>query len=94
MERSDQTLAALRREGADEHAADTAKLIAEAQGIGQISGEYDALLLATGVVATVAYFGHHHRRGRISLDVDDLARFVGQWVVQALAGHVPAPVPR
>jgi AcrR family transcriptional regulator len=90
--RADETVSALRREGADEHVADTARLIAEAQQAGQVSAEHDPTLLAQGVVATVTSFAQYHRGGRIPLDVDALSRFVGQWVMQALAGVVPAPV--
>ena len=83
-ERSDRTVGALRREGADEHIGDTARLVAEAQRLGLVADEHDPMLLAFGVVATVSHFAQFHRSGRIALDVDDLARFVGQWVVQAL----------
>jgi AcrR family transcriptional regulator len=90
--RSDETVSALRREGADEHVADTARLIAEAQAAGQVPPEHDPALLAQGVVATVTSFAQYHRSGRIALDVDALSEFVGQWVVQAIAGVIPAPV--
>jgi len=78
------TVGALRREGADEHVADTARLISHAQRLGQVPDQHDAILLAHGVVVTVAHYAQLHRGGRIDLDVDDLARFVGQWVVNAL----------
>ena len=43
------------------------------------------MLLALGVVGTVGYYGHFHRTGRADLPVDELAAFVGRYVVWALA---------
>ena len=43
------------------------------------------LLLALGVVGSVAYYGHFHRTRRADLPVDELAAFVGRYVVRALA---------
>ncbi|MDQ1425510.1 MAG: hypothetical protein QOD72_3008, partial [Acidimicrobiaceae bacterium] len=48
----------------------------------------DSGLLALGIVGSVAHFSHFHRTGRLSVDVDELARFVGLWVTQAVAGEV------
>jgi hypothetical protein len=50
------------------------------------------MLLALGVVGAVGYFSHWHRSGRIDLDADALAAFVGDWVLRALAGEAPAPI--
>lgn len=44
---------------------------------------------ATRVNGTVAQLAHFHRTGRVSLDVDELARFAGTWVARALAGQIP-----
>ena len=87
-------LAALLREGSEIHAADTARIIKEAQAQGLVPDEHDASLLALGVLGAVGHFSHFHRSGRITIDVDDLATFVGEWVVQALAGVVPVTTPR
>jgi hypothetical protein len=37
------------------------------------------------VVGTVGYYGHFHRTGRLPLPVDELAAFVGRFVVCSLA---------
>jgi AcrR family transcriptional regulator len=86
-------MAALLREGTDLHVADTARTIAEAQRSGWLPDDREPELLALGVVGAVAYFSHWHRSGRVVLDVDDLAAFVGDWVLRALAGQVPAILP-
>jgi TetR/AcrR family transcriptional regulator, transcriptional repressor for nem operon len=78
-------LHALLREGTEVHTADTALLVKEAQAAGQVPEDRDPQLLALGVVGAVAHFSHFHRSGRIELDVDALARFVGEWVTAALA---------
>lgn len=83
----------LLREGTDVHAADTARMIAEAQADGVVPDDVDPMLLALGVVGCVAYFSHFHRVGRIDLDVDGLACFVGQFVLRAVAGEAPLLVP-
>jgi hypothetical protein len=80
------------QEGTDQHAADTARRIEAAQRSGLLPEDQDAMLLALGVVGAVGHFTHWHRSGRIVLDVDELAAFVGTWVIRAVAGEVPAPV--
>ena len=50
----------------------------------QVPEDRDPQLLALGVVGAVAHFSHFHRSGRIEMDVDDLADFVGDWVTAAL----------
>jgi TetR/AcrR family transcriptional regulator, cholesterol catabolism regulator len=79
------------REGTELHASETARMVKEAQAAGLVDDGADTNLLALGVVGAVAYFSHFHRSGRIDLDVDVLASFVGDWVVRALAGEVPLP---
>jgi AcrR family transcriptional regulator len=83
----------LLREGTDVHAADTARMIAEAQRLGLVDDAADPMLLALGVVGSVAYFSHYHRVGRIDLDVDELARFVATFVLRAVASDTPVLVP-
>ena len=84
VEQRSNSLAAVLREGTEVHAADTARLVKEAQGEGSIREDRDPQLLALGVVGAVAHFSHFHRRGWIEMDVDELARFVGDWVTAAL----------
>jgi AcrR family transcriptional regulator len=85
VEQRSNSLAAVLREGTEIHAADTARLVKEAQAEGEIPEDREPQLLALGVVGAVAHFSHFHRSGRIDLDVDALARFVGEWVTAALA---------
>ena len=47
--------------------------------------EEDPEVAAYGVVGTVGYYGHFHRTGRLDLSPDELAAFVGRFVVCALA---------
>ena len=68
----------------DVHTNDTALLVKEAQAAGEVGDDRDPQLLALGVVGAVAHFTHFHRTGRIDLDVDALAAFVGAWVTAAL----------
>jgi AcrR family transcriptional regulator len=84
VEQRSNSLAAVLREGTEIHASDTARLVKEAQAEGDIPEDRDAQLLALGVVGAVAHFSHFHRSGRIEMDVDELARFVGDWVTSAL----------
>jgi AcrR family transcriptional regulator len=84
VEQRSNSLAAVLREGTEIHAADTARLVKEAQAEGDIPEDRDPQLLALGVVGAVAQFSHFHRSGRIEMDVDELARFVGDWVTSAL----------
>ena len=72
------------RKGTDVHAADVAALIREGIADGSIRDE-DPLLLAYGVVGAVGYYGHFHRTGRFAMTVEELAPFVGRFVVCALA---------
>jgi hypothetical protein len=73
-----------RRAGSAQHISDVRRLIALGQQTGAIVDE-DPELLALAVVGTVGYYSHHHRTGRTSVDIDDLARFVARTVVRALA---------
>ena len=45
----------------------------------------DPRLLAYSVLTTVGWFAHFHRTGRLDLDVDELAAFVGRHIVCSLA---------
>lgn len=73
-----------RREGAALHLRDVRAIVVRGQEAGEIVDE-DPDLLALGVVGTVAYYSHHHRTGRTSAHIGDLARFVARAVVRTLA---------
>ena len=62
---------------------DVIALIEEAQADGEVAPG-DPALLALGVLGAVSSFGSAFRNGQIRLDPDELARFVGRWVVGAL----------
>ena len=72
------------RQGTEEHARDVAVIVAEGIADGTIRDE-DPLLLAYGVVGAVGYYGHFQRTGRVVMDIDELAAFVGRFVVCSLA---------
>src|SRR5262249_5072192 len=63
VEQRSNSLAAVLREGTEVHAADTARLVKEAQAEGVIPEDRDAQLLALGVVGAVAHFSHFQRSG-------------------------------
>lgn len=94
MERNDQAILPVLREGADVYVTDTARLVREAQDAGLIRDDHDARLLAIGVHGAVSHFSYFHRSGRIDLSVDELAVFAGEWVVRALTGDAPATLLR
>lgn len=62
---------------------DVVGLIRQAQADGEVA-DGDPRLLALGVLGAVSSFGSAFRNGQIDLDPDDLAPFVGRWVVGAL----------
>lgn len=84
VENLEKTFADERRKGTEIHTTDVAAIINEGITDGTIRDE-DPDLLAFGVVGTVGYYGHFHRTGRLPLPVDELAAFVGRFVVCSLA---------
>ncbi|QXC63107.1 TetR family transcriptional regulator [Aquihabitans sp. G128] len=84
VENMDKAFADERTKGTEVHRGDVAALIEVGIADGSIRDE-PADLLAFGVVGTVGYYGHFHRTGRMPLPVDELAAFVGRWVVCSLA---------
>lgn len=72
------------RQGTEVHAADVAAIVSEGIADGTVRDE-DPLLLAYGVVGAVGYYGHFQRTGRVPMDIDELAAFVGRFVVCSLA---------
>ncbi len=86
VERADDEVAGVLRDGSDVYADDVIRLVREAQADGSIP-DGDPRLAATGVLGAVSSFSHARRTGSLHVDVDDLARFVGEWVQRALAGQ-------
>ena len=84
VERTDEHLSATLREGSDVYLRDVVAHICEAQRDGQIA-DTDPTLLALGVLGAVSSFSNAWRNGRIELSADELATFVGVWVVRALS---------
>ena len=72
------------RQGTEQHVADTAALVREGQRAGTVREE-DPRLLALGVVGAVGHFSHFHRTARIDVPIDELAAFVGRFVVRSVA---------
>ena len=90
VERTDDALASVMREGSDVYAADVRRLIIEAQQLGVVP-DGDPAFYVVGVLGAVSSFGHAHRSGRVRMPIDDLARLVGEWVTQAVAGRHQLP---
>jgi AcrR family transcriptional regulator len=87
VERADDQVASVLRDGSDVYANDVIRLVREAQSQGLIS-DGDPRLAATGVLGAVSSFSHALRTGSLDMDVDELAIFVGDWVHRALVGEV------
>jgi AcrR family transcriptional regulator len=94
MEAREQNLAEVLREGSRIHVDDVLVMVTQAQREGLVPEHLDPTLLALGVHGAVAQFCHFHRTGRVTCDVDELGEFVADWVVRAMAGELPAAVPR
>jgi AcrR family transcriptional regulator len=84
VENLEKRFADVLRRGNEVHVADTVRLVKAGIADGSIRDE-DPLVLALGVVGAVAYYAHFHRTGRVVLPVEELAPFVGRYVVHALA---------
>lgn len=93
VERTDDALAELLREGSTVYTDDVRRLVVAAQRAGQIP-DGDPYLYVTGVLGAVSSFSHALRNGRLDVPVHELAAFVGEWVERALTGPVqPWSVP-
>ena len=79
-------VAGVLREGSDVYATDVVRLVREAQAQGLVP-DGDPRLYAVGVLGVVSSFSHALRNGSLDVDVDELAAFVGGWVVRALGGE-------
>ena len=86
VENLDKQFADELRKGAEIHTRDMAALLRRAIEDGTVRDE-PVDLLVYGVVGTVGLYGHLHRTGRMPLPVEDLAAFVGRFVVCSLASH-------
>jgi AcrR family transcriptional regulator len=83
VERADPAIADALKAGSDVYFHDVRVLVEEAQREGAIP-DADPRLLALGVLGAVSSFSNAWRSGRLDLDTDDLAEFVGDWVTRAL----------
>ena len=81
---SDHRMAPVLSEGGDIYRSDVERIIRDAQETGMIPEQLDPRLASLGVLATVSSFGEYVRNGHVDMPVDDLARFVGDWVVRAV----------
>jgi Transcriptional regulator len=83
VERADPAIADALRSGSDVYFQDVRVLVEEAQRDGTIP-DADPRLLAIGVLGSVSSFSNAWRSGKLDLDADALADFVGAWVERAL----------
>lgn len=83
VERADPKIADALRSGSGVYLDDVVALIIEAQQTGEIP-DADPRLLAIGVLGAVSSFSNAWRSGNIDLGTDELAEFVGDWVMRAL----------
>ena len=82
----DPALAATVDAGRDLYLTELALLIDEARQLRLVSTT-DVHLAANGVVATVSWFTEAWRRGSLECSSEELAHFVGDWVVGALTAR-------
>ncbi len=90
VERTDDAMADVLKEGSDVYARDVRRLVAEAQAQGLVP-DADPAFYAVGVMGAVSSFSHAHRMGRVQMPIDELAQLVGDWVTRALTGRAPIP---
>jgi AcrR family transcriptional regulator len=84
VENVDRQFVADIRRGTEVHADDTERLVRRGIDLGLIRDE-DPRLLAYAVLTTVGWFAHFHHTGRLAVDHDELAAFVGRQVVCSIA---------
>lgn len=89
VERTDDSLAQVMREGSDVYAGDVRRLVQQAQRDGLVA-DADPSFYVVGILGAVSSFSNAHRVGRLRMPIDDLAALVGDWVTRALAGPAPA----
>jgi len=83
----DDRLAPAVLDGSGVYRSDTENLIRLAQQSGGVPEDIDPRLAALGVLATVTSYGQYVRSGRVTVPIDELARFVGDWVVRAVGAR-------
>ena len=83
VERADPEIADSLRVGSRVYLDDVTGLIVAAQSAGLVE-DTDSRLLALGVLGTVATYSDSWRSGHIDMTAEELATFVGDWVVRAL----------
>jgi AcrR family transcriptional regulator len=76
------------RRGTEEHIDDVEALVRAGQAEGEVRDE-DPRLIALGIVGIVGQYSHFHRTGRIDMPLEDLAAFVGRFVVRSVAADDP-----
>ena len=86
VERTDDALSSVMKEGSDVYASDVRRLIEAAQRDGLLP-DGDPSFSVIGVLGSVSSFSHAHRSGRLAIPIDELASLVGDWVMQALTGR-------
>lgn len=86
VERSGPEMAEILAEGSDVYLRDVLALVTEAQRDGLLP-DSEPTLVALGVVGAVSSFTNAWRNGRVTVGVDELAGFVGDWVMGAVAGQ-------
>jgi AcrR family transcriptional regulator len=90
VERYDDSLSSVMKEGSDVYSSDVTRLIEAAQRDGLLA-DGEPSFYVVGVLGAVSSFSHAHRMGRLTMPIDDLAHLVGDWVMQALTGRAAAP---
>ena len=90
VERTDDALALVMKEGSDVYSSDVLRLIEAAQHDGLLP-DGEPSFYVVGVLGAVSSFSHAHRMGRLTMPIDALAHLVGDWVMQALTGRAAAP---
>ncbi|MBI5087381.1 MAG: TetR/AcrR family transcriptional regulator [Actinobacteria bacterium] len=85
VERGDDEVASVLRDGSDVYAHDVIRLVREAQEL-QLVPDGDPRLYATGILGAVSSYSHALRAGTLDVDATELAAFVGDWVVRSLVG--------
>lgn len=88
VERTDDAMAELVRDGSEVYLHDVRQLIDDARSAG-VAPDDDPTLLALGVLGAVSSFTNAWRNGGIDVSADELATFVGAWVVRAVGGTHP-----
>lgn len=85
-ERSEPEISAVVTKGGGVYHDDVAALIRRGQADGVIV-DADPSLLAIGVITTVASYSNSRRAGHTKVEVDELATFVGDWIVRSLSAR-------